>query len=440
MTNLTKEQLIEMDRKHFLHPTSSIQQQQESGPAIIFEKAEGIYVEDIDGKKYIEGMSSLWNVNIGYGRKELGEAAKKQIEQLSFSSTFSTYSHEPVIKLATKIAELAPGDLNTVFFTSGGSESNDSAIKLVRHYWNVKGQPERKKIIARKRAYHGVAMGATSATGIPEFWKMASGGSPDFLHVATTSSEELRETIEREGAHTIAAFIAEPIVGAGGIIIPPDNYFKEVREICDEYEILFIADEVITGFGRTGKMFGMENWGVVPDIMCIAKGISSGYIPLGGVVISTKVHEELIEHSEGTLFHGFTYSGHPVACAVALENIAIIENEKLVENADAMGEELLAGFRRLESEVSVLGDGRTKGLLAAIEIYKDPATGERFDTKQAPLVVAEAVKRGLICRSVVYEDADTVVLAPPLIINKEQVNDMLEILKQSIEEVVQQRV
>src|SRR5699024_1843531 len=184
-----------------------------------------------------------------------------------------------------------------------------------------------------RRGYHGVALGATSATGIPEFWKMASGASSDFVHVNPTSIEELQEAIEREGADTIAAFIAEPIIGAGGIIIPQDDYFKQVREICDKNDILFIADEVITGFGRTGKMFGMENWGIVPDIMCVAKGISSGYIPLGGVVISSKVHEELIKHSEGTLFHGFTYSGHPVACAVALKNIEILENESLVENA-----------------------------------------------------------------------------------------------------------
>lgn len=434
MTNLSKEQLMELDKKHFLHPTSNLSQQQEEGPAIIFKKGEGIYVEDIDGKRYIEGMSSLWNVNIGYGRKELAEVAKQQIEDLSFSSAFSTYSHEPVIKLAAKIAELTPGDLNTVFFTSGGSESNDSAIKLARHYWNVQGKLERRKIISRKKAYHGVAMGATSATGIPEFWKFAS-VSPEFFHVETTSSKEIRDIIEQEGSETIAAFIAEPVVGAGGIIIPPENYFKEVREICDQYGILFIADEVITGFGRTGKWFGVENWDVVPDMMTIAKGISSGYIPLGGVVISDKIQQTFIEKSEGTLFHGFTYSGHPVATSVALKNIEILENENLVENAKAMGEELIKGFRKLEEELPILGDGRTLGLLAAIEIYKDAKTGERFETKKAPLVVNEAVKRGLICRSVTYDDVDTIVLAPPLTINKKQIEDIISILKESVETV-----
>ena len=435
MSNFTKEQLIGLDKKHFLHPTSNLQQQQEDGPAIIFKKGEGIYVEDIDGNRYIEGMSSLWNVNVGYGRIELAEIAKEQIEQLSFSSTFSTYSHEPVIKLAAKIAELTPGDLNTVFFTSGGSESNDSAIKLARHFWNILGKHERRKIISRKKAYHGVAMGATSATGIPEFWKFAH-VSPEFFHVETTSTEEIRKIIEKEGPETIAAFMAEPVVGAGGIVIPPENYFKEVREICDEYGILFIADEVITGFGRTGKWFGIENWDVVPDIMTIAKGVSSGYIPLGGVVLSEKIHQTFIEKSEGTLFHGFTYSGHPVATAVALKNIEILEEENLVENSRQMGKELLNGFKQLENEVPVLGNGRTVGLLAAIEIYKDPTTEERFETKKAPQVVVEAVKRGLICRSVIYNDADSIVLAPPLTINKEQIKEMVSILKESVEAAV----
>lgn len=426
-----KNELIEMDKRHFLHPTSNIKQQQANGPEIIFKAAEGIYVKDIDGKQYIEGMSSLWNVNIGYGRKELAEAAKQQIEELSFSSTFSTYSHEPVIKLAAKIAELTPGDLNTVFFTSGGSESNDSAIKLARHYWNIKGKPERRKIISRKKAYHGVAMGATSATGIPEFWKFA-GVSPEFFHIETTSSEELRGIIEREGPETIAAFMAEPVVGAGGIIIPPKDYFKEVREICDAYDILFIADEVITGFGRTGKMFGIENWDVTPDMMSIAKGISSGYIPLGGVVLSEKVHQTLIEKTEGTLFHGYTYSGHPVACAVALKNIEILEKENLVENSRVMGESLLQHFRQLEEDTNTFGEGRAVGLLAAIEIYKDAQNKEKFKTKQAPHIVSEAARRGLICRSVTYDDADTIVLAPPLIINKKQISKIITILKEAV--------
>lgn len=435
MSNFTNKQLAELDKKHFLHPTSSIQQQQEEGPAIIFKEGNGIYLEDVNGKRYIEGMSSLWNVTIGYGRKELGQAAMEQMTELAFSSAFSTYSHEPVIRLATKIAEITPGDLSTVFFTSGGSEANDTAFKLARHYWQLKGQPNRKKIISRKRAYHGVALGATSATGIPDFWKMAS-VAPDFLHAESVSAQSLRDIIEEEGADTIAAFIAEPVQGAGGIIIPPDNYLREVREICDEYGILFIADEVITGFGRTGKMFGVENWDVVPDIMTLAKGITSGYIPLGGVVISERIHRDLIELSTGTLFHGFTYSGHPVACAVALKNIEIIEEENLVENARAMGEELLKGFRALEEEFDVMGSGRALGLLGAIEFYKDRDTGARFDAPKAPKLVKEAEKRGLICRSVTYEGTDAVALAPPLIVTKEEIAEIMNILRECIRAVI----
>src|SRR5699024_8836446 len=273
-----------------------------------------------------------------------------QTKKLAFSSTFSTFSHEPAILLAEKIASLSPENMNAVFFTSGGSESNDSAIKLIRHYCKIKGQQNRRKILSRKRGYHGVAAASTSATGIPQFWEMAGHMEDGFVHAATpygiTTDEaiqSIRDVIEHEGADSIAAFIAEPIQGAGGVLIPEDDYFPKVRELCDEYGILFLADEIITGFGRTGKMFGMENWNVVPDLFTFAKGVTSGYIPLGGVVVSDEIHETLKEKSVGTLFHGFTYSGHPVATAVGLKNIEIIEKEGLVENSRKMGDYLLNG-------------------------------------------------------------------------------------------------
>lgn len=435
MAAMSKDELKKLDQKHFLHPTSNVKEQQENGPAIIFESGEGIYVKDIDGNQYIEGMSSLWNVNIGYGRKELGQIAKEQMDKLSFSSAFSTYSHEPAIRLSHKISQLTPGNLDTIFFTSGGSEANDSAIKLARHYWNIQGKPDKKKIISRKKAYHGVAMGSTSATGIPEFWKFA-GSSKDFYHVDNLSAEELEALIKTENPESIAAFMAEPVIGAGGVIIPPENYFKKVKEICKKYNILFIADEVITGFGRTGKMFGMENWDVVPDLMTFAKGVSSGYLPLGGVVMTKEFHQVLSDKTEGTLFHGYTYSGHPVATAVALKNIEIIEEENLVENSLKMEKVMLEEFKKLESEIKYLGDGRSLGLLSAIEIYKDAKSKTRFEYKQAPLIVKEAAKLGLICRSVTYDEADSVVLAPPLIINENQIVEMIKILKQAIKNVI----
>lgn len=441
MNNSIKENLAELDKKHFIHPTSSIKQQQEQGPAFIFTEGDGIYLKDSNGREIIDAMSSLWNVNIGYGRKELGKVAQQQMDKLAFSSAFSTFSHEPAIYLSEKLAKLAPEGLNAVFLTSGGSESNDSAFKLARHYWRLKDQPKRKKIISRKRAYHGVSSGSTSATGIPEFWEMAGLLSTDFVHadapyeIGTKEAvASIRNLIESEGPETIAAFMAEPVQGAGGIIIPPEDYFQEIRKLCDEFGILFIADEILTGFGRTGTMFGLENWGVVPDMMTIAKGITSGYIPLGGVIVSDDIHDTLKEKSTGTLFHGFTYSGHPTACAVALKNIEIIENENLVENSQKMGEEMLNGFRWIKDKIDIIGDCRSLGLLGAIELVEDPITNKRFPSslKVAPRVVEILAERGMICRSVTYDGTDIITLAPPLIVNKEQIHKMIEILYESV--------
>jgi putrescine---pyruvate transaminase len=429
---LLTNELVELDKKHFIHPTSSIKEQQENGPAAIFKEGHGIYVTDINGKTYIEGMASLWNVNVGYGRKELAQAAKEQMEKLAFSSCFATFSNEPAIRLAAKIAEITPGDLSAVFFTSGGSESNDTAYKLVRHYWKLKGYPNKTKIISRKKAYHGVAIGATSATGIQDFHNMTTALAPEFIHADTFSVNSVREIIEREGAENIAAFIAEPVQGAGGVNIPPNGYFQEIRKICDENNILFIADEVITGFGRTGKMFACEHWNVVPDVMLIAKGITSGYIPLGAVVIREKLHRDLIQLSEGTLLHGFTYSGHPTACAVALRNIQIIEEENLVENSRLMGEELHKQLKMLQSEFPIVGEVRSLGLIGALEIVKNKQTNERFEKKLAPIIINEARQRGLILRTVTFNDADTIVFSPPLIINKQEIEKMFQILRDSM--------
>ncbi|AVK97713.1 aspartate aminotransferase family protein [Lysinibacillus sphaericus] len=432
MTIQLKEELKTLDQKHFLHPTTSIEQQQTQGPAAIFTEGKGIYLKDLEGKSYIDGMSSLWNVNVGHGREEIAEVAKEQMATLAFSSCFASFSNEPAIRLATKIASLTPGDLNTVFFTSGGSESNDTAIKLARHYWLLKGQPARQKIISRTQSYHGVAMGATNATGIQAFRNFTNSPAPDFHYVYNQSVRDLREMIEALGPETVAAFISEPIQGAGGVNIPPEDYFKEVRKLCDEYGILFIADEVITGFGRTGKWFGMEHYGVVPDMMSFAKGVSSGYAQLGGVVISEKIHETYCQLSKGTLMHGYTYSGHALACQVGLKNIDILEREMLIENAASMGEAMLTGFKALQEKYSFIGNVRTIGLLGAIELVKNRETGELFKTAISPIFVQETMKRGLILRTVTYEQ-DTVVFAPPLILSKAELNEMLRILDETFE-------
>ena len=430
---LTYQELAELDKKHFMHPTSPIQQQQENGPAYIFTKGDGIYLEDVHGKKVIDGMSSLWNVNIGHGRKELGIAAMEQMNKLAFSSCFATFSNEPAIRLAAKIAEVTPGDLNATFFTSGGSEANDTAYKLARHYWILKGQPEKKKIISRIKSYHGVAMGATSATGLKPFRDFTNSLAPDFYHTDNFSAKAFEEAVISEGPDTIAAFIAEPVQGAGGVHIAPEEYFNNVRNICDKYNILFITDEVITGFGRTGKYFGIEHYGVAPDLMCFAKGVTSGYAQLGGVVLSEKIYEDFKRLSTGTLLHGYTYSGHPMACAVALKNIEIIENENLIENAKNMGAEMLKGFRWIQGEREIVKNVRALGLMGAIELNsQQPAAGPL-----APLIVNEAAKQGLICRSVVFDKMDILVLAPPLSINKQEIDRLVEIIHHAIYQIEQ---
>ena len=427
------DKLEQLDKKHFLHPSTSIRQQQDDGPSFIFKKGKGIYLEDVRGKRVIDGMSSLWNVNVGHGRSELGEAAKEQMTKLAFSSCFSTFSNEPAILLSAKLAEMAPGDLSVTFFASGGSEANDSAYKLARHYWLIKGNPERKKIISRTKSYHGVSMGATSATGLKPFRDFTSSLAPDFYHVDHFDCAKLCELIESEGSETIAAFIAEPVQGAGGVHIAPATYFKEVKDICLKYGILFITDEVITGFGRTGKWFGIDHYGVTPDMMCFAKGVTSGYAQLGGVMLSEQIHEEFKKLSTGTLLHGYTYSGHAMACAVALKNIELIEKENLVDHAEAMGRELLVGLEWLQGNRKMIGAVRGLGLMAAIEFVDEDQ--KKFQIPVSPLIVNEAAKRGLICRSVIFDGQDTIVIAPPLIINKEEIGNLIRILDDSIREI-----
>jgi putrescine aminotransferase len=426
-----KKELVALDQKHLIHPTSNLKQLQDDGPTFIFTEGDGIYLKDVEGRTLMDSLSSLWNVNIGHGRKELGEVAKEQMGKLAFTSAFSNWSHEPVIRLAEEVAAWTPGDLNVTFFTSGGSEANDTAFKTVRHYWKIKGHPEKKKIISRKKSYHGVAMGATSATGIPEFHNFTTSIAPDFYYV-DSSVEALKAMIKEEGADTIAAFISEPVQGSGGVNLPPENYFKEVRKLCDEHDILLIADEVICGFGRTGTNFGMENFGIVPDIITMAKGVTSGYAALGGMVISEKLFEELNKKTEGVFWHGYTYSGHPTAAAVAMENLKIIKEENLIQNVRIMGQQMLEGFEWIKAQNEAVSEVRGIGLLGAIGI--DHAEGA---APVGPKIVNEALKRGLICRSVVYGGQDTLAFAPPFIINSKQMDEMVQIVNESIQAVIE---
>lgn len=436
------DELVELDKRHFIHPTSDPKKAAEYGPDIIFAEGDGIYAKNLDGEAYIDGMSMLWNVNIGHGQKELAEAAHEQMLRIAYSSAFKGYSNEPAIKLAEKLASLAPGDLNSVFYTSGGSESNDTAFKLSRFYWALKGKPEKKKIIGMRDGYHGVTQAAQSATGIPTTHEFAGASVEGFYHATPhltncelgdktdpNYEQSIRYLIEKEGADTIAAVIIEPVQGAGGVNLPPEGYLQAVRQLCDEFDILFIADEVICGFGRTGKMFGVENWDVVPDLMCIAKGITSGYSQLGGVMLSDKVREAIIKH-DGIMAHGFTYSGHPTACAVALKNIEIMERDGLVGNAKRMEEEIRKGLAYLEEKHDIIRNSRAIGLLAAFELY-NPETGERFDPnlQAATKVVDECFDRKLILRAI---GDFRVAIAPPLVINEQEVKDLIGIIDESI--------
>lgn len=427
---LLQDELIELDKKHFIHPTSNMKQLQKDGPTFVFTEGDGIYLKDVEGRKLMDSLSSLWNVNIGHGRKELAEVAKKQMEKLAFTSTFNNWSHEPVIRLATEIAKWTPGDLNATFFTSGGSESNDTAFKTVRHYWKIKGKPEKKKIISRKLSYHGVAMGATSATGIEQFHTFTTSIAPDFYYV-DSSVEALKELIKNEGADTIAAYISEPVQGSGGVNLPPKGYFQEVRKICDENDILFISDEVICGFGRLGTNFGIEQFGVTPDIITMAKGVTSGYAPLGGMIISEKIHQEIIEKTEGNFWHGYTYSGHPTAAAVALKNLEIIKNENLIDNVNIVGKQMLQGFEWIKDQNDNVNNVRGIGLLGAIGLEKASKSAEPI----SPQIVEKALEKGLICRSVIYDGQDTLAFAPPFSITKEQMDDMIMIVNESIKAI-----
>ncbi|WP_034262981.1 aminotransferase family protein [Bacillus sp. J33] len=453
MATYNKEQikkLQELDKRHYLHPTSPLRQHQESGPKKIFTEGKGIYLTDVNGDRYIDALASLWNVNVGHGRIELGEAASHQMGKLAYSSSFNNLSHESVIQLSEKLASLTPGDLNVFFYTSGGSESNDTAFKLVRHYWKLKGQPEKKKIIGLERAYHGITMGATSATGIQQFQNMTTSLAPDFLHAAAHKtncelgdksdpdfSRSIRGIIENEGPEKIAAVIVEPIQGAGGVIIPPNGYLEAVRELCDQYGILMIADEVICGFGRTGEMFGVEHWNIVPDVMCMAKGITSGYIPLGAVAITERLRDSLAEVSDDVLFHGFTYSGHPTACAVALKNIEIIEKENLPAHAGKMEKELIKGFEYLTDKHRSVTKSRAKGLIGAFELFEDREEEVPFAPEKmaAQKLVEECLSRGLIVRSVTFGGTNIIALSPPLIITKEEIEEVISVFSDAIQVV-----
>lgn len=438
--------VLEKDKAHFLHPLHHPSAHQ---APLVFESGHGIWLRTMDGKEVIDGLAGLWNVLLGHGNTALAEVAQQQMSTLAYCSSYVGSSNLPAIELADRLAGLAYPSLNTTFFTSGGAESNESAFKTVRYYWRRLGKPDKTKVIARQHGYHGITLAAMSATGMSVYWPMFEPRVPGFVHipapypfrfpadrirpgetVGQAAARTLEEAILAEGPETVGAFIAEPVQGAGGVIVPPDDYFPAVRAICDRYDVLFIADEVITGFGRTGEWFALNRYGVQPDIMSFAKGITSGYLPLGGIQISDAIREVIMNAPPSERWmHAYTYSGHPTCTAVGLKNLELLQQLNLADNAKVMGRRLLDGLQGLAAEFEIIGDARGLGLMAALE-FADPQT-------KAPAQIGEKVRkacleRGLFTRLI---GSDILAFAPPLIITAEEIDLVLQIVGESLAEV-----
>ncbi|MGQ0732367.1 MAG: aminotransferase family protein [Acidobacteriota bacterium] len=435
------------DQAHLLHP---LHHPSATASPRLWVEGRGALIKDSNGGEYIDGLSGLWNVNVGHGREELADAARAQMARLASHSTYAGSTNEPAIRLAEKLSALFYPSINAFFFTSGGAEASESSFKTARFYWKALGKPEKVKVISRHRAYHGLTLAAMSATGLPAFWPMFEPRTPGFLHIAApdpyrfvppegtdprlslgiAAANVLEEAILREGPDSVAAFIAEPVQGAGGVIVPPPDYFPRIREICSQYDVLFIADEVITGFGRTGRWFGLEHYGVEPDIVQFAKGITSGYVPLGGIGVSDRVREVIMSVPPGKRWmHAYTYSGHATCCAVALKNLEILEREQLVDRAASSGAHLLQNLRTLESMDGV-GHVRGLGLMAGVEVVADKATRQLYAPE---LGMTQRLTDALLARGLYTRVAmDCICLAPPLVIDDEQIDRMVAIVSDAI--------
>ena len=434
------------DSAHYLHPATDHKALAEIGARIIV-RGDGIYVWDSEGNRILDAMSGLWCVNVGYGRRELADAAYRQLITLPFYNSFFNTSNLPAISLAGTLARIAPPGFNHVFFTGSGSEGNDTIVRMVRRYWDLQGQPRRKVIISRRNAYHGSTMAGASLGGMDAMHAQGGLPIPDITHIeqpyhfengagltpdeyGVLAAHRLEEKIQELGADRVAAFIGEPVQGAGGVIIPPASYWPQIQRICDRHGILLVSDEVICGFGRLGHWFGCERMGTRPDLITFAKGVTSGYVPLGGVLVGERVAKALIDSGE-EFTHGFTYSGHPVACAVAVENIAIIEREKLVERVrEDVGPYLKQRFEAL-ADHPVVGQAEACGMMAALVLVKNKRPLERF---------AEDLKIGLLCRGHMFGSGvvmravgERMIIAPPLVITRAQIDEMIALIRRSLD-------
>ncbi|CAM3835410.1 aspartate aminotransferase family protein [Parendozoicomonas haliclonae] len=430
--------LQQLDRDHYFHPFTDHKALGEEGSRVIT-KAEGVYLEDSEGHRILDGMAGLWCVNVGYGRKELAEVAYQQMLELPYYNSFFKTAHPPAIELAKKLADLAPAHMNNVFFTGSGSESNDTVLRLTRHYWATKGQPDKNIIISRENAYHGSTVAGASLGGMKPMHKQ--GGLPieGICHIqqpywfgegqdmspeafGIKAAQALDAKIQELGEDRVAAFIAEPFQGAGGVIIPPASYWPEIKKILAKYDILLVVDEVICGFGRTGEWFGSNYFDLQPDLMPIAKGLSSGYLPIGGVMISDRVMD--VVNKGGDFNHGYTYSGHPAAAAVALANLEILENENIIQTVkEETGPYLQTRWAEL-GEHPLVGEARGVGMVGALELVKDKGTNARFDDKATA---------GALCRDFCFQNGlvmratgDTMIISPPLVITRSEIDELID--------------
>ncbi len=430
------------DAAHYLHPFTDFKALANKGSRVI-SKADNIYLWDSDGNKILDAMSGLWCVNVGYGQQDLIDAATAQMKELPFYNSFFQTANKPAIELAELLSEVTPPQFKHVFFSGSGSEGNDTVVRMVRRYWDLLGQPERTVMISRHNAYHGSTMAGASLGGMSGMH--AQGGLPIpgithieqpfwFEHGKGLTRDEfglkaagwLETKILEVGADKVAAFIGEPVQGAGGVIIPPATYWPEIQRICDKYGVLLASDEVICGFGRTGQWWGCETFGFKPDLMTFAKGVTSGYIPLGGVMVGERIARVLIDQG-GEFNHGYTYSGHPVACAVALANIRLIQRERLVEKVrDDLGPHLARHFEAL-ADHALIGEAQSIGLMGALQIVKNKQTGETFDSELevGMLCRGHCFGNGLIMRAV----GDRMIIAPPLVITKAQIDEMVALIR-----------
>ncbi len=442
------EALRKSDLSHQIHPQYHVSDHQD---AVIFVRGEGALLWDAEGKEYIDGLSCLWNVAVGHGRKELADVAARQMAQLAFSNSYVGFANVPAIELAERLMSLAYDNLQAVFFCNSGSEAVEGALKIARFYWHLRERPEKTTVIARREAYHGGTFGATAVTGLPPFhegfgpllegveraatcYPYRCGHCPGVDDCTLACADDIEHAILSAGPGNVAAVIGEPMHGAGGIIPPTPGYWPRVREICDRHDVLLIADEVITGFGRTGRWFALEHWGVQPDIMTVAKAITSAYVPLAGFLVSGKIHDAMLSSPPAAKFmHGYTNSGHPTACAVALRNIQIIEDEGLVARADELGAQLQRGLEQLSSHANV-GDVRGLGLMAAVELTADKSMKSPFDPAQkvGPRVMMAMRERGVITRV----KGDSILLAPPLVTTEQQIDRIVEVTGESIAAVL----